>query len=1182
MDNRKMKIIDHLTPSLRRRLVSHLPLLELDADHQVAQRGNALYQDGNVLRIELLPDEDEDEDEDIAANGIVLASSGRKRYSVSLYISMDMEEVGGICSCPYGPSHWGEECKHVVAVWKAVQGNLRKNAIRWEEPSPEEDENESLSSPPFSLHLQRWVDTFSNLLPSPQKEERSPTHILVFVLNIQGIGSYSNTNTAWLNPLLLELTEQDHLPSERELELPWGSRAAEYKHISVIGGDQLPEKVAQFYEEAPPHARWQDYVVLSQEDEEYACEYHLSHKAPQLKPEQFLEYLKAGRIIHNSNRGAVYMKWEEPLPGRVFLKPMKSGVCAPRLEIVKPEKGTAPRTFEFGERYFYISRADNTVGEVTFEHPHRVIHHFLSAPQFDRENLPLVQAALAQTFPEEKPLLTGTPTKLIHGKNPRPILTLKASPYFSSTHQRYHMRTRDRFSTTPLSVIELGFQYGDIYVPWTKRSKANFKKKHPVTEEPIELIRDRDQENLFLDAFLERGFLRVTDAEDLQWKASDEDSNCFWFSDMVFDRGAFWAQFFDNDKPYFESLGWRVETSPTFPFAVTEPGAWYLELSEEESEWMYCEVGVVVNGERHSLIPILGALLGEPNGVAGLPQLQKEGKEYYVVLVAHTQIALEKERVHRIVSSLLEIYNHDKKSPKLQIHPTRARQILDLTQEGAIQWEAPPGLQSLEKAREKYLSQSEKITPPRALNAHLREYQTEGLQWLLFLRKIGCGGILADDMGLGKTIQVLAYLLACKQRRKLTHPALILSPSSVASNWIAEATRFTPTLKSCLLTGPDRKEHFSALQEYDLIVSTYPLIRRDIAHLRQHQFSVLACDEAQNLKNPDAQTTKLVSHLSVEQTLHLTGTPMENNLRELWSLFNILSPGYLGSKKAFGEWFDRPIHRCGDTAQLELLQKKIHPFILRRTKAEVLKDLPERLEVPVRLEMTARQKDYYETVRSSTAKGIKKLVEEKGMGQSHIEFLTALLRLRQACCHPALAEPEGNWKDADSVKLTYLKEQIPELLNGNHRILIFSQFTTMLDHISNALQKMKIDFTTLTGKTRNRDRCIKQFKSGEVAVFLISLKAGGVGLNLTEADTVFLCDPWWNPAVENQAIDRAYRIGQKKDVSVFRLYTSGTIEEKIEELQQSKQKLFDDTLKGSGGALSQKFTEEDVHFLLAG
>jgi len=471
------------------------------------------------------------------------------------------------------------------------------------------------------------------------------------------------------------------------------------------------------------------------------------------------------------------------------------------------------------------------------------------------------------------------------------------------------------------------------------------------------------------------------------------------------------------------------------------------------------------------------------------------------------------------------------------------------------------------------------VAPPAGLQCRLRPYQQFGLSWLQFLREYDLGGILADDMGLGKTVQTLAHLLLEKEAGRLDKPALVVAPTSLMGNWRREAERFAPDLKVLVLHGPARHERFEAIPAHDLVLTTYPLLVRDEAQLKDQMWSFVILDEAQTVKNPRTKAARALRRLKSSHRLCLTGTPLENHLGELWSLFDFVMPGFLGSEEQFKRLYRTPVEKHGDEDCRRRLVCRIAPFLLRRTKAEVEKDLPAKTEIVRTVELYPNQAPLYESIRVTMEAKVREAVAAKGLARSQIAILDALLKLRQVCCHPQLVKL-SKARNLPSAKLDLLLQMLPELLEEGRRILLFSQFTGMLGLIEKELERKKIAYAKLTGQTRKRDEAIERFKSGEANLFLISLKAGGVGLNLTEADTVILYDPWWNPAVEAQAMDRAHRIGQDKPVFVYKLMTEHTVEERILKLQARKQALAEG-IYGKGGKQGPALSAEDLKELFA-
>ncbi len=466
---------------------------------------------------------------------------------------------------------------------------------------------------------------------------------------------------------------------------------------------------------------------------------------------------------------------------------------------------------------------------------------------------------------------------------------------------------------------------------------------------------------------------------------------------------------------------------------------------------------------------------------------------------------------------------------------------------------------------------------PRSFNGTLRKYQRLGLGWLCFLREFGLGGVLADDMGLGKTIQALALLRSYRTASKTTGlPNLVVAPRSLVYNWVDEASSFTPDLRVLEYAGRDREELRDEIAGADLVVTTYGTVRRDIGYLATVDFDTVILDEAQAIKNAASQTAKSCRLLAGKHRLALTGTPIENHLGELGSIFEFLNPGLLGRLPVLDTLAGG---RAPSQGELALVAKGLRPFILRRTKEEVLPDLPRKTEQILQCTLNPRQQELYDQLRAGYRESLLRQVEEKGVGGSTMQVLEALLRLRQAACHPGLIDDD--WEEAGSAKLESLFEQVDAVLDEGHKCLVFSQFTSLLAYVRRGLEERGVPYAYLDGQTRNRGSVVEHFQTDpDCNIFLISLKAGGVGLNLTAAGYVFLLDPWWNPAVEAQAIDRTHRIGQTQPVFAYRLIARDTVEEKMLDLQRSKRQIADAILEGGGSSL-RDLTADDLRMLLS-
>ena len=602
------------------------------------------------------------------------------------------------------------------------------------------------------------------------------------------------------------------------------------------------------------------------------------------------------------------------------------------------------------------------------------------------------------------------------------------------------------------------------------------------------------------------------------------------------------------------------------------------------SAWFDLSLGMEINGERHNILPwlpeLIAAAASSPlDATTGEPDISP-----FVYLAAPSGVGFVRvptESLRPWMAALLELVGdraHNFSGDSLKLSRMDALRTSAALGEGAV-WDGAAALQATVQQLRGH-AELPMVPVPASLQAQMRPYQQQGLNWLQFLGHNSLCGILADDMGLGKTLQTLAHILVEKEAGRLTRPALIVAPVSLMGNWRREAERFSPTLRVLVLHGKDRHDAAAEMASHDVVVAPYSLLPRDRERWLQQAWHLVVLDEAQNIKNANTHAAQVVGELNTRHRLCLSGTPMENHLGELWSLFHFLMPGFLGSQQRFKDLFRNPIEKLGDGERLDQLRRRITPFMLRRTKREVATELPDKIESISSIELQGKQADLYETVRLSTEKAVREALNAKGLAKSQIHILDALLKLRQVCCDPRLLALASAKKIRQSAKLEHLMEILPEMIAEGRRVLLFSQFTSMLALIEDELKVRDIPWVKLTGQSQKRDELIDRFTSGEVPLFLISLKAGGVGLNLPQADTVIHYDPWWNPAVENQATDRAHRIGQTHQVFVYKLVAQGTIEERILALQERKAALAESMYSGSQGRKQPLFSESDVAELL--
>jgi superfamily II DNA or RNA helicase len=643
----------------------------------------------------------------------------------------------------------------------------------------------------------------------------------------------------------------------------------------------------------------------------------------------------------------------------------------------------------------------------------------------------------------------------------------------------------------------------------------------------------------------------------------------------------------DEVFPRLQAEGWQIETDPSFPFQpIKNIGEWYANIDNEATsgiDWFDLEMGVEIDGKRINILPHIVRLLRNPNVRSAVDnEALSDSEMIYTQLDDGRYLPIPASKIQFIARTLIELYDfnaltHD---GRLRLSTWQSAQLAELEHAMAasqLRWFGSSQLRELgNKLRD--FQMIEKVILPKSFQNTLRPYQEDGVSWLQFLRDHNLNGILADDMGLGKTIQTLAHIMVEKESGRMRYPVLVVAPTSLMTNWKSEASRFAPLLKVLILQGNERRDNFDRIGNHDLILTTYPLLSRDKDILLNYDYHLLILDEAQVIKNPNTMAHRIVQQIRAKHRLCLTGTPMENHLGELWSLFHFLMPGFLGDHKKFTQTFRKPIEKRQDQDRQQTLTRRVRPFMLRRTKEEVVSELPKKTEIVQHIELLPTQRDLYESVRLAMHSKIQVEIEERGLKRSQIVILDALLKMRQVCCDPRLLKIDSAKNVRESAKLQFLIDTLPEMIEENRKILLFSQFTSMLALIEIELKKLKIPYVLLTGQTKDRQTPIHDFQSGKVPLFLISLKAGGTGLNLTAADTVIHYDPWWNPAVENQATDRAYRIGQDKPVFVYKLVTVGTVEEKILDMQHYKASLFAGVFDGSTSSRGS-ITPEDLEAL---
>ena len=845
-------------------------------------------------------------------------------------------------------------------------------------------------------------------------------------------------------------------------------------------------------------------------------------------------------------------------PGRLEWQPGPGGLKA-RI-VTDPAASLVIHT----EPPAYIDAEGRQAGRIAIDGG-AAISEVLALPPLSPVEVPVVASALAAVAP-------ALPSPQGPSAAALPSLEAPCQPVLGL--QTLHCWSRRRHRGYD---VDYASELYDVAVPAFCYGEARFEpgSTHDVAPLPdgrvVRVKRDTETEARAWQAFVQAGFQPVKPAWIVPTGPRPDGIHGL-------ESEAHWAHFFALTAPALREAGWRIDCPPDFRHRVLLPTEWQVDIEEDDSGWLDVSLGIEVEGRRLDLVPMLHAVFRQDKRWLDKRKIDAIPDDARIAVETDTgeRIQLPAGRLKPLARTLVDLF--DSPSASLRLSRFDAPRLAAALGEG---WQGN-GLDGLASwlDRLKGVGQLKPVAAPAGFTITLRPYQLEGLAWLQHLREHGLGGILADDMGLGKTAQTLAHLLTEKHAGRLAKPALVVLPTSLVFNWQREAERFAPELKVLSLRGSNRADAFAKIPAHDVCLTTYPLLWRDREQLAAHAYHSLILDEAQTVKNAASQAAQVVRTLQAEHRLCLTGTPLENHLGELWSQFDFLLPGFLGDSKDFAARWRTPIEKRGDTVRREILARRIAPFILRRRKEQVATELPPKTIVVRSVELEGRQRDLYETVRATMDQRIRDEIAARGFARSQIVILDALLKLRQVCCDPRLLKTDAAAKVKEGAKLDLLMAMLPELVDEGRKILLFSQFTGMLTLIAAELDARKIAYVSLTGDTADREAPVRQFQDGPVPVFLISLKAGGVGLNLTAADTVIHYDPWWNPAVENQATDRAHRLGQTKAVFVYKLVVAGSIEEKILALQDKKATLAAGILAEDHEG-SVKFGEDDIKALFA-
>lgn len=1065
---------------------------------------------------------------------------GTALYAVSVRIQATRHAItlSAKCSCPLN-----RDCKHIVAtLLKAVHHaslatGTNSNVVQFIPKATAPNHNDDPRVTNWLSQLQSAMDEKSR--PPEAVDE---THGLYYILSKM----LNNAHQIGLELLLVRRLKAGGLGGTKKYS---ETAMAQQKHLYPVD-----EEILLKLEMIKNSAR---YSV-------YSSTYCLKNEIGETL---LLDLIKTGRC-HWKTVESKPLSIAEPQMAELVWDIDEQGMQTLRF-------GTANRAnpIFFIDKPWYLNESTSECGVLKTDLDPGIATLLLSSPKVPPGQIKTVVDFLSthQAVASVKPPKELT-TKRMKKTKPTPCVRLFEAPLQSMYVNQYYPGTQSK-----KALLELSFDYDGIPVSWHNSNETINQVKG---EQLITLVRHKSAEISALQTLLQCKAVIVSSMPEFSR------SNEKWMHSLLIEHQFLEPLTFSTEVlPQLKKLGWRIEFDAEYPYQVIdEPiDEWYSSIREESSEydWFGLELGVMVKGEHINLLPVLQSLLKKATTREHL-NTEDSGPIYAKLPNGH-YMALPADRVKNILNVLIELYDSDSlgDEQELRLSTLHASRLLELDAAmGAAQlrWVGGDRIREIGRKLASF-SGIQTAEVPKEFLGELRPYQLEGLSWLQFLREYGFGGILADDMGLGKTVQALSHITLEKVSGRMTEPCLVIAPTSLMFNWQMEAKRFSPELKVLLLHGIERKEHYDSLAKYDLILTTYPLIVRDKHVLLEQPFHLLILDEAQCIKNAKSQAALVAIQLKATHRLCLTGTPMENHMGELWSLFHFMMPGLLGDQKSFQRQFRTPIEKHENQERRQHLNRRISPFLLRRTKDKVVLELPAKVDMIRHVELEGGQRDLYETIRITMQEKIQKEIAKLGLKRSHIIILDALLKLRQVCCDPRLLKIKtAKQKTSKSAKLELLMTLLPELIEEGRRVLLFSQFTGMLALIEDAVTEAGIPYVKLTGQTKDRQTPVEQFQAGAVPLFLISLKAGGTGLNLTAADAVIHYDPWWNPAVENQATDRAHRIGQDKTVFVYKLVVKGTVEEKILEMQQRKQALMDGLFSDKTTS-KLELTEQDLQGL---
>lgn len=1081
----------------------------------------------------------------------------RGSFSESYEVEIEVVQTGrGIyleskCTCPYNA-----QCKHAVALAQYALDHALEIIEAPEEPAEPylevvTDVKADSLEIPLPHEVADWLDRIASATVDPEEFDPLAKARLFYVLNTKPAPNGAEVPT-------VVLTSRSILKAGE-----FGSQT-EFK-VSMVSSGNLP-KYLNKYDRSLVVDIDRNAVKLDWNRAEYRLDG--SHGARLLQA-----VIESGRCVWKEFQDDHYLKLGSSRSGTVrWMESSTKGMLQPTIDF-----GVTGQTLSVSPPW-YVDTDSRICGPIECEYPAHMAGAFLRIGAIRPEVLPTVRTRLVQLGISGDALPKPKLKPVIRAPQPVPCLVVE----FETCHRAAYSWNQPKLSA-PIAFAKLSFEYEGILGPpdgsdirVVNANEILLLRRNPVAEAAA-------LERLERNGWMEPSYCGWEVPKDMG-KAlcivPPDDYRLQYPIERI-------QQMRETLFPKLIGLGWKIQVEEGFRIVSDDDVEWDLGLESGSGiDWFEFQVGIRVEGKPFDLKSVLGKLFAEQAELkhrGGRSRAPHETDDMFIFDDDGRAVRLSRARLNAILRPLVELFGgvHDwpdeLRLPKSML--SEASIFEETVEDADLPWRTNEEIKGL-TTRLAAFDHLEPVPEPQGFIGELRGYQKEGLAWLEFLREYGFGGILADDMGLGKTVQVLAFLQKEKAAGRLIRPTLIVAPTSTMPNWRRECERFTPELRVITLQGVGRHGRFAELTDCEIALTTYPLLARDKEHLKKSKYHAIILDEAQNVKNPITIAARAARELEAHHRICMSGTPVENHLGELWSLFHFLMPGFLGTDADFKRRFRGPIEKNGDADARDRLARRIRPFMLRRTKDKVVKELPAKTEIIETVELDEQQRDLYESIRLAMDEQVQRLIAAQGFDRSRIQILDALLKLRQVCCDPRLVKLPAAEKVTESAKLDRLMDMLSVLLEDGRKVLLFSQFTSMLNLIEDRLKEAKINWVRISGDVIDRDTPVQRFQAGEVPLFLISLKAGGTGLNLTAADTVILYDPWWNPAVENQAIDRAHRIGQDKAVMVYRLVASGTIEEKMLLMQARKGDLAKSILTDDGDVI-RTLTAEDLQWVLA-